>query len=458
MQRRQFLKASALGSVVSITGTASGAQEAAASKANPKVYRQPATDIPVVEEVDVVVCGGGPAGISAAIAAGRAGARVRLLEVHGFLGGVWTAGMVNNLIDHENKTGIMKDIESALEDMATQRHTKVFDVEAMKLVLERLCGQAQVQPLYHSRVVAAAKDKQNRVTHAVVENKSGRQAFAAKAFVDATGDGDFAAQAGCGFSWGHPVSGQTQPMSMIALLGGIQYADLNPLRFVRGDGVSGKQSKAVFLKELGRAGIEPSYRQPTLFPIRNDHFAMMANHEYGVSGIDAQQVTDASIRSREEIHAMVVALRKLGGVWKDLQLLATGAQIGVREGRRIHGRYTVTKEDLIKGARFDDAVCRSTFNVDIHALEPGHAGGGYTTAGTKVIPYDIPLRALIAKDADGLLMAGRCISGDFYSHASYRVTGNAVALGEAAGKTAALAALSGRLPHEIDVADLKKGS
>ena len=450
MKRRQFLKAGALGTAISV-----GQSAAVAAETGPGVYRQPAADVPVVEEVDVAVCGGGPAGIAAAVAAGRSGARVRLIEVHGFLGGVWTAGMVNNLIDHENKMGIMTDILTGLEEMAAQTHVKIFDVEVMKLTLERLCMQADVRPLYHSRVVAAVKDGENRVTHAVVENKSGRQAFAAKTFVDATGDGDFSAQAGCGFSWGHPVSAKTQPMSMIALIGGIEYSELNPLRFVRGDGVSGGQSKAALFKELGRAGIVPSYRQPTLFRIRDDLFAIMANHEYGVSGIDAQQVTDASIHAREEIHAIIAALRKLGGVWRDLRLLATGAQIGVREARRIHGRYTVTRQDLLDGARFDDAVCRATFCVDIHALDPAHARGGYTNEDTKVVPYDIPLRALIAKDVDGLLMAGRCISGDFYSHASYRVTGNAVALGEAAGKAAAVAALGGRLPHEIDIAEIR---
>jgi hypothetical protein len=123
----------------------------------------------------------------------------------------------------------------------------------------------------------------------------------------------------------------------------------------------------------------------------------------------------------------------------------------VRDGRRIRGRQTVTREDLVTGARFSDAVTRVTFGVDIHAAsrkdndkEPINRGGV-----AKMRPYDIPLRALIARDVDGLMMAGRCISGDFIAHASYRVTGNAVAMGEAAGATAFLAAKSGRRPHEV---------
>jgi hypothetical protein len=150
------------------------------------------------------------------------------------------------------------------------------------------------------------------------------------------------------------------------------------------------------------------------------------------------------------MNQIVNGLRKLGGPWAGIQLAATAEQIGVRDGRRIAGRFTVTKEDLIKGARYDDGVVRPTFSVDIHALTAEHnKEAGYTNRGIKVIPYDIPLRALIAKDVDGLMMAGRCISGDFIAHSSYRVTGNAVAMGEAAGVTAALAAASKRLPHEV---------
>ena len=122
----------------------------------------------------------------------------------------------------------------------------------------------------------------------------------------------------------------------------------------------------------------------------------------------------------------------------------------MRDGRRIRGRYVVMQEDIIAGARHEDAVVRPTFGVDIHAVTAEHnETRAIKNKGIKVKPYDIPLRALIAKDVDGLMMAGRCISGDFIAHASYRVTGNAVAMGEAAGVVAALAAGSKRLPHEV---------
>jgi hypothetical protein len=195
-------------------------------------------------------------------------------------------------------------------------------------------------------------------------------------------------------------------------------------------------------KNLLRAAIErtghfPSYSKPTLWQIRDQLLLVMMNHQYGVM-------------ARSELHKIVNGLRKLGGPWEGLQIAATAEQIGVRDGRRIAGRYTVNKDDVINGARYDDAVVRPTFSVDIHALSAEHnKTAGYTNRGIKTKPYDIPLRALIAKDVDGLMMAGRNISGDFIAHSSYRVTGNSVAMGEAAGVTAAIAAASKRLPHDV---------
>ena len=149
---------------------------------------------------------------------------------------------------------------------------------------------------------------------------------------------------------------------------------------------------------------------------------------------------------------MVDGLRALGGGWEGLRIVATAEQIGVRDGRRIAGRYVVTTDDIAAGVRHDDAVTRATFGVDVHATTGDHNRNKASVHATdiKVKPYDIPLRALIAKDVDGLMMAGRCISGDFVSHSSYRVTGNAVGMGESAGVAGALAALGGKAPHEIE--------
>jgi len=178
---------------------------------------------------------------------------------------------------------------------------------------------------------------------------------------------------------------------------------------------------------------------------------LMLNHEYGIKPWDAAAISEATVRSRAEVFRVMRALRKLGGVWEGLQIAATAEQIGVRDGRRIHGRHTVTRQDLIEGTRQKDAVTRVTFGVDIHAdSKETNQSKPINNGDFKMKPYDIPLRALIAKDVNGLMMAGRCISGDFIAHASYRVTGNATAMGEATGAVAALAAKSQRLPHEVE--------
>jgi len=235
---------------------------------------------------------------------------------------------------------------------------------------------------------------------------------------------------------------------MIGLLTGLKFDDV--ARFVVGPAASRKTptAKHQLLEELQRAGVSPSYSQPTLFYIHKDLYCLMANHQYGVSATSAAQITEATIRGRAEVNRLVDALRRLGDPWKNLQLVATAEQIGVREGRRIHGLYTVSTDDLVQGVRHDDAVCRVTFGVDIHSPNPQHSKG-IEGAAVRARPYDIPYRALVARDVGGLLLAGRCISGDFVAHSSYRVTGNAVAMGEAAGVAAALAARSNRLPSDL---------
>ncbi|MFH1918961.1 MAG: FAD-dependent oxidoreductase, partial [Planctomycetota bacterium] len=438
--RRVFLTSGAAAAGALVAGSLP--LEAAEEPAAVKSYREPARDVPVVEHDDVIVCGAGPAGVSAAIAAARSGAKTRLIEVGGCLGGVWTCGLLSWILDAANKPGLMREMLVELKRRgasATYGTSIGYDVELMKLMLDRMCLEAGVKIRLHTRVVAAARDDTKRLRLAVTESKSGREAWSADVFVDATGDGDLAARAGCGFDLGRAGSGETQPLSMIVLLVGLKPDEM--AEFVRGlaERRGEPAPKDRLLAEMRRAGVDPSYAKPTLFYIREGLFCMMANHEYGVSATDAGGIAEATLRARAEVHTLVDGLRSLGGVWKGVQIVATPEHIGVREGRRIQGLYEVTREDLIAGARHDDAVCRVTFGVDVHSTDPGK-DKGIMAEGVRARPYDIPYRALIARDVDGLLMAGRCISGDFIAHSSYRVTGNAVTMGEAAGKAAAIAA------------------
>ena len=417
--------------------------------ANLSGLNEAAREIPVAGRSQVLVCGGGPAGIAAALAAARAGADVRLIELAGCLGGVWTAGLLTKILDSSNKSGIMAELLRLFAErgssVAKDTQGTVYDPEIAKLVLEELLVGAGVKILLHTRVVAAVTNADNRLVAIVTESKSGRQAWVSDRFVDCTGDGDLAAQAGCRFDVGVGNDCTCQPMSMLALLTGV---DPDAVReFIRETGSAAKKQLLTLMED---SGINPSYRAPTLRHLHSGIYSIMTNHEYGVSAFDNQAITDATIRARREIHDIVSGLRRLGGPWKDIAVVATAEQIGVREGRRIRGRFAITSADLAAGLRHKEAVCRATFPIDVHALstmgnqEVDHS---FRKAGLK--PYDIPYPALVAADVDGLLMAGRCISGDFVAHSSYRVTGNAVAMGEAAGLAAAKSVAAGVLPHQL---------
>jgi hypothetical protein len=455
--RRSFFRTTLAGAAgVAATPPLMSATDAAtASRADR--FLETARELPLHADADVIVCGAGPAGCAAAIAAARSGARTRLVEVHGCLGGVWTAGLLTYIFDF-NKPGMTREILRRLEARDARRGSNtdrfVYEPDEMKVLLEEMCVEAGVKFHLHTRVAAAYR-AERRLQTIVTESKSGREAWRAPVFVDATGDGDLGAQAACGWDIGQGGDAcPCQPLTLNALAVVRDATKMGDyISFYDGDDQMPRHVQATknFIAEIHRAGLDPSYAMPTLFQVRGNLLLVMVNHEYNIKAYDAVAITEATVRARAEIFRMVRALNKLGGVWEGMRIVASAEQIGVRDGRRIHGRYTVTKDDLSNGARHADAVTRPNFGVDIHA--PTRADNKVETitrGGIKMRPYDIPLRALIAKDVDGLMMAGRCISGDFVAHASYRVTGDAVAMGEAAGVVAAIAAKSGRLPHEVE--------
>ena len=395
----------------------------------------------IAGEADVIVCGGGPAGTCAAIASARRGYSTMLIESGGCLGGIWTSGLMSFVIDFAGKEGILKEILEKLEGMGVKGPKYTFDIEAVKYLLETMCMEAGVKIRLHTRITGTVKDSNNKISHAITESKAGREAWTAKIFIDCTGDGDLAALAGCGFDVGRQENGEVQPMSMSALIHGLDSEKIQ-------DFLTGENRKTNLLRKFEDNGISASYSQPTLFEIYKDTFLMMSNHEYGVCAFDADAVTKATISGRAEIYRQVKALKASGGNWKNIKLDATSSYIGVREARRIHGHYTVTLDDMIQGKISEDSICMVNFGIDVHSTTSDN-GRGYDAQGYKIKPYGIPLRSLIAKDIDGLLMAGRCISGDFYAHASYRVTGNATAMGEAAGIAATLSVKNKCLPQNL---------
>jgi len=453
MERRNFLKHAGLAGIG--TTLINNQLLASGDKSGIESVVEPQRDIPIKGVFDVVVCGGGPAGVAAAIESGRSGAKTMLVEANGCLGGVWTSGLLTWILDYHNQPGLLREITEKLTrrgakcPVDTTSSSFSFDPEAMKLLLDELCLEAGVTIRFHTRV-CSTQVRKKRLTHIVTESKSGREAWKANIFIDATGDGDLSAQAGCSYDLGDPENNHaTQPFSLLGLVTGLNFEEVK--EFTRWAGDKGSVSKKKLLEAIQKGGFEPSYRLPTLFPVSSNLFMIMANHEYGFSSFNADDVTKATLVGRKEFWQTVDALRNNGGIWKDVKIVTTAEQIGTREGRRIHGRYTVTADDLVKGIYHQDAVAEVRFGVDVHSihLDKDNSNANYSQ-GIKSKPYTIPLRALIAKDVEGLLLAGRCLSGDFIAHSSYRVTGPATTIGQAAGRVAAISARENKLPQDIE--------
>jgi hypothetical protein len=302
----------------------------------------------------------------------------------------------------------------------------------------------------HSRAVAAAAER-GRLRLAITESPSGREAWGARVFIDATGNGDLAASAGCGYDLGRDDAagpgGEMQPMTLLVLLTGIDPQEAQA--YISHPDQDHKEAKRLLTQAIQAAGVEPSYHGQTLFHLGGDLYSLSGNHQYGGSPQSAADITRATMQARAEMHRIVDALRASGGVWRNLRLVATADQIGIRDGRRIHGRYTISRADLLAGATHPDAVAHVTVGIDVHTPDPQRNKAYSPENRTRTLPYDIPARACLARDVEGLLMAGRCVSGDFLAHASYRMTATAAALGQGAGALAAVAALSDRAPHAV---------
>lgn len=397
---------------------------------------------------DVIVCGGGVAGTMAAIGAAREGAQTLLIERGGCLGGMWTAGLLSLTLDGGNKNGLLKEFLQRLEKETTASGAALF--EAQKYLLEQMCTEAGVRVLLHTQFFDCIKQGGD-VIGVRTASKSGVQEFFAKVVIDATGDGDVAALAGCGFDMGRPGDGKMQPMSMLFAVAGLKEEEISPyVAYAEQPFWPPRENTLELLKSVG---VTPSMGFPSFSKINESLFWLSVNHEYEKRSDNAFDITDATLHARREVYTIVKALREKGGpAFAHISLAITPELIGIREGRRIHGLYTVTAQDMIEGKTHQDAVCRASYWVDIHALSEG-GDQSFSDEGISVKPYDIPARALIPKDCGGLLLAGRCISGDFYAHASYRVIGNMAPVGEAAGIMAAVSAKRGIPVQKLTWAD-----
>ncbi|MBO5453294.1 MAG: FAD-dependent oxidoreductase [Clostridia bacterium] len=387
-----------------------------------------------MKEYDVIVCGGGPAGVCGAIASARAGAKTLLIEKKGCLGGIWTSGLLSWFLDIKEKSGIICEIMEELTKRGEGRRREYgpcfsANPEAVKLLLEEMCLNSGVEILLDT-VVSDSFVENGEIKCIETVSKSGKETFEAKYFIDATGDGDLSYLSGCSYEIGNKDS-KTQPMSLCALVTGIGGKEFDEYdNFINPFGCKAKK-----LEDMEKAGINPSYKSPFFTRLHENSpiFMAMLNHEYDVLPTSNRDITKATINARKEINEIINKLRSYGGVWKNLTLVATADSIGIREGRRIKGEYTLTHQDVLEGKKFDDAMCRVHFPMDVHALNNKVDEDEAKKGRGKALPYDVPLRCAKTKDIKNLYTAGRCISGDFYAHSSYRVTGTASVIGEYVG-------------------------
>ncbi len=390
------------------------------------------------QSYQVCVCGGGPAGVCAAIASARTGAKTILIERNGMLGGIWTAGLLSWILDCSNKNGVLRELMTKLEKEGHGRFARggnfLAEPEQTKLAIEEMCIEAGVEILLYTPIIGAKVSEDGRVTSVVCLDRTETFEVSADVFVDCTGDGDLAYFAGCSYTYGD--GDRAQPMSLIALVDGIDAKEAREFDNAEPYPKGAPNAKSRMLTYMRSLGVNPSYGSPSFWHIADGLWLVMTNQEFGYRPDSTAELTKATLHARRELAAQVNALKQSGGVWRNIRLLATAPTIGVRESRRILGEYVLTDEDLINGARFDDAVCDVTFGIDIH---PTAATRTFAEECGKLRakPYQIPLRSLIAKERKNLLMAGRCISGSFGAHSSYRVSGDAAATGEAAGRYAA---------------------
>ena len=391
---------------------------------------------PVFGEYDAVVVGAGPAGCGAALALGRSGIKTLLIEKFNCLGGAWTTGFMNPFFDCHDKFGIIQEL---VDELRAAGHFGgfwdiSFNYEYMKFILEKKLQAANVEILYNT-TFSRTLIEENRVYGIVAENIEGRFAVLAKTIFDCTGDGYVAASAGCPFELG--VDGdykECQAMTLMFLVGNIPEKYKNGLMIY-------EKLNAVYEK----AGKQIPFRVPYLIPVPNSHFGVIQfTHMYEYNPLNAKELTKATMEGRQQLIDAFEFLTKYDEEFKDLELITSSNVLGVRESRRIIGEYRVSTDDILTGARFDDAVARVTFGADLHTK----SNKGQNCF--QVHPYHIPIRALMPKGYKGIIVAGRCISGSREAMASYRVTGNCAQMGESAGYYIAEA-----IKRNIDVLDVR---
>ncbi|GAB2746678.1 FAD-dependent oxidoreductase [Sinomonas soli] len=438
-------------------------------------------------DYDVIVCGGGPSGFVAAIAAGRAGARTLLIEKYGFVGGMATsawlgpispmhfgderviAGIPEEFVERMRVAGGSTGHLRCTNPHGSGAYLGFYDREHYKWAAIQMLQEAGVELLFHSFVAGVSVDG-DTVTGVEVSNKGGKTAYTAKVIVDATGDGDVAALAGAEHTVGNE-GGISQPGTLMFDMANVdtdrlkQYMDEHLDHFEWASEMVALKPFSEKLQQTHFVGqgfldlVGQGLRSEELYLGRDSILFLTTTHPglvhfnstriAGLDGRSAESLTRAEIDGRRQVMSLSEFIVKHIPGFENAYLAGTGTQVGVRESRHITGEYVITGEDVLSGRKFDDVVVRGYFPVDIHNLKgkEGYQGGGLWADPED--SYDIPLRTLIPIRLNGLVMSGRAISATHEAHGSLRTQGGAMAIGHASGVLAAQAALRGEQPREV---------
>lgn len=414
-------------------------------------------EIPVLGEYDVIVAGGGPAGLAAAVSAARAGAGTLLVERHGVLGGNLTVGHVCPLLGSVSSGTMFDEISELLTGdrpdqpvMVTRNGRELpVDPEEAKSKLTRLVASSGAGVMLCTTVSDVIMEG-NRVTGLVLTGPGGMFAVCGRVIVDATGDGQVAYLAGAEYYFGRESDGRVQPVTIEFVVSNVDeiraitaWGGSDPVRLPSG------QEYRELCREKQAAGELPENVSIVRLhrTCRSGERAVNATQLNGVNTLDPLELGRAEAELREQVLRCLEFLRKYVPGYERCELRSSAYVLGVRETRRIKGDYTITDADVEQGRRQPDVVVHDAwFLIDIH----NPAGAGQAEGHSQPAkPYDIPYRAMLPAGIEGVLTAGRCISGTHRAHASYRVMAICIAMGEAAGAAAALAARRNTTPRTL---------
>ncbi|HEY8396959.1 MAG TPA: FAD-dependent oxidoreductase [Flavihumibacter sp.] len=441
--------------------------------------------LPVYAEPEVLVVGAGPAGIGAAIAAARNGAKVMLMERYGFLGGNLTIAMVNPMFTFHDIKGkqVIRGIAGELVDRLVQLKSSQghvtdltfdnasmtpFDPEGMKYLLFDMVREAGVELLLHTWAVGVVRED-SQVKGVIIENKSGRQVICPKYIIDCSADADIVAMSKAPFVKGRKEDGAMQPVTLFFRIGGINIDKLRVWmknnRDLLKDSPTDEEidsSEAIAflgLKELVKKGMEngefPKEAAPRILfyqlPMEGQ-IAVNATRLQGIDGTNAQDLTRAEIETRVQAWEIHKFLQKYVGGFEDSYILDTGVQVGVRETRHIIGDYELTEMDVLSNRAFEDGIACGTFAIDIHPPE----GEQQVFTGSGKAVYEIPYRCLLPQGLDNVLVAGRAISATHNAFGSARVMATCMAIGQGAGVAIASILKENRTTRQVDTAFVRK--